>query len=387
MSTCDIIQVMVTVIDVTNNKKLFKIFVDFPNKLYKDNPYYVPFIYPDEINMLDPVKNPAIVGCEVRCFLAMKDGAPAGRIAGILNRRYNDKTGEKRMRFSRFDFIDDAEVVHALLNAVEEYAREKGMNIVHGPFGFNDTDREGYLTEGFNEIATMTTNYNFSYYDPRIKEQGYQKECGWLESNLSLPAAGDPYLEKVLRVSEMIQKRYNVSLAKPQPMKQLLKERTDEFFDIYMDAYKDLPGFIEYSEAQKKQIAKAFTDMLKPEYLPLVLDKDGKLVAFGVFLPDFTAILQKSRGRMGLFTLLRLLKTINKPKDKMELLLVGVRNEWRNKGVNALLIKGAIDVFRKFGITNLETNLNAEDNPQILAMWDGIPRRQHKKRICVYKKL
>lgn len=378
---------MVNIVEVTANKKLFKKFVDFPNQLYKDSPYYVPFIYGDEINMLSPKKNPASQNCKVRCFLAYKDGEIAGRIAGILQRGFNAKSGEKRMRFSRFDFINDGEVVHALLDAVEKFAREEGMEIVHGPFGFNDTDREGYLTYGFQEIATATTNYNYEYYDERIKEQGYAKECGWLEYNINVPPIDDPMVQRVLRLSEIVKKRFNLTVPKYDNMKQIIKERIQQFFDIYMEAYNDLPGFIEYNEDQKIQIAKAFGQMLRPEFLPIVTDKNDKMIAFGVVLPDMTLHLQKSRGRLNLPTLLKILGEIKRPKKKMEMALVGVSLDWRNKGVNAILIAEVLKELYRMNVTELETNLNAEENANIHAMWNDFDKRQHKRRICVYKNL
>jgi hypothetical protein len=378
---------MITIVDITGNKKLFKDFVNFPNKLYKGVPYYVPYLYGDEMILINPKKNAAYRDCKPKYFLAYRDGKIAGRIAALVHYTFNDKVNEKRVRFNRLDMIDDVEVTRALLDAVEGFARSEGMDTVHGPFGFNDMDREGYNVFGFEEIATLASNYNYEYYDRLIKSCGYEKENDWIEFELHVPPKSDPRVQRLLRLSEIVKKRYGLTVLKFKSMKRLLAVRAKDFFDLYFEAYHELPGFIPFNDDLKKQMLKSFKLVLKPDFVPIVADKNGKLAAFGLMFPDITEILRDSGGKMTIPAIVKMLKMIKRPRDKVELGLIGVGTDWKMKGVNAVIIAEIIEQLYKYGIKKIETNLNAETNKQIIAMWDNLDKRQHKRKRCVVKYL
>ena len=152
---------MITV-KAVKTKKEQKEFLDFPLKLYKNNPYYVPPLYSDEKKIFrsDYVY---LDQSEAVYFNAYDDtGKIVGRISGILQRASNEKNNEKRVRFTRFDAVDDQRVADALFDAVEKWAKSKGMDTVCGPLGFSDLEREGLLIEGFNYLATFEEQYNYS---------------------------------------------------------------------------------------------------------------------------------------------------------------------------------------------------------------------------------
>ena len=143
-----------------STKKELKTFVQFYYDLYRGSEFAVPYLYSEEIATLRRDKNPSFECCEADYFLAYKDGKVAGRVAAIINYRANERWNCHQVRFGWFDFIDDIEVSTALLKTVEDWGREKGMNEIAGPLGFIDTDREGMLVEGFDQLSTMYINYN-----------------------------------------------------------------------------------------------------------------------------------------------------------------------------------------------------------------------------------
>ena len=211
---------MIEIIEVKSRKDK-KDFVDFPTKLYKGNPYYVHPLRGDEMGIFSPKKNVSFDECDIVFYLAKRDGEVVGRICGILQKVYNDKTGTKRVRFGRFDFIEDVEVPRALLGKVEEWAKSKGMDTVHGPLGFNDLEREGLLIEGFDRLATFEENYNYPYYKELIEACGYEKETDYIASRINLPKDTN---ERVKKLAELVLKRYKLHIATAKNKSEYLKK-------------------------------------------------------------------------------------------------------------------------------------------------------------------
>ncbi|MDE6218207.1 MAG: N-acetyltransferase, partial [Muribaculaceae bacterium] len=192
---------MIEVKQIEPSKSNLRKFIDFSINLYKDNNCYVPPLVIDEIATLNPKTNPAFDFCEGAYFMALADGKPAGRIAAIINKQINERFDEKIARFGFFDTIDNQEVADALLRAAEEWARGKGMRKIVGPLGFTDLDREGLLIEGFDELSTMATNYNYPYYAPLVENAGYRKDSDWLEFQMTVP---DSIPDKINRIAEIV---------------------------------------------------------------------------------------------------------------------------------------------------------------------------------------
>ena len=153
-------------------------FVNFPLELYKDCEFFVPCLYMDELAMFKKnyVYNDQ---SESIFFNAYIDGKIVGRIQGILQHASNNKWKQKRVRFTRFDSIDNQEVANALFNAIETWAKEKGMTEIVGPLGYSDLEREGLLIEGFDQLSTFEEQYNYPYYQKLIENLGYVKEVDW----------------------------------------------------------------------------------------------------------------------------------------------------------------------------------------------------------------
>ena len=202
-------------------KKDIKNFVNFPHQLYKNVEHYVPFLNIDEVNKFDEKKNESYEDCIVKCFLAYKEDEIVGRVAGIIQKLYNSKVNEKRIRFSRFDCINDQEVANALFSTVEEWAKEQGMELIHGPMGYNDLDREGLLIDGFDQMSTFEEQYNYPYYPELIENYGFEKEVDWVEYRIFKP--NEP-IERIERISEVVAKRYKLKLVKPKSLKSFIKD-------------------------------------------------------------------------------------------------------------------------------------------------------------------
>lgn len=359
-------------------------FVDFPNKLYKGNEFYVPPLYSDEMKLFTK-KNDYYETCDQVYYNAYKDGKMVGRISGIIQKQYNEIHNEKRARFTRFESIDDSEVAKALLDTVEKWAIDKGMDTCCGPLGFSDMEREGLLIEGFDQMATFEEIYNFPYYQRLIEENGYTKEVDWVASKLYLD---EEKYEKVKRLSEVVLKRYHLHLADHESMSksQFLKTYGDTFFYILDECYKHLYGTVPSTEKVKKSLINQFKMIINPKYLPIILDENNKGVAFGLCFPGFGAALQKSGGRLTPIALVKLLKLVNKPKV-IDLGLIGVLPEYQNMAYVSVILKMAMDAMKYEGVDHLETNGNLETNTKILDCWKYFKQVQNKRRRSFVKKI
>lgn len=366
---------MIEIVEATTKSQMKK-FATFPLALYKGNPYYVPSFTADEKNVKNVKVNFAAEGCDVKCFLAYKDGELVGRIAGIIVRASNEKFNQKRIRFSRFDFIDDIEVASALLDAVKEFGRSEGMTEIHGPWGFNDADREGMLTHGFDRLSTYATNYNYEYYPEIMKKLGYEKESEWVELKFDV----NNYDERYGKLGAAVAKRSGFKeIAGKMSVARIVKKYGDRFFDCYNAAYKDLDCYIEIKGAAKKNVLKQFASVINDDYLSMIIDeKTDKVAAFGVAIPSVGHVINKHRGSI-LRSLPGMMKAISKPVA-LELTLIGVAPEYRNSGVTAMIVDRMWKNVLKNGIKEVVANPMLLTNVKILAQWKNIPNEIIKRR-------
>lgn len=364
-------------------KAQLRAFVNFFYDLYRGCPYAVPYLYSDEMNTLGKDKNPAFAFCEADYFLACRDGKIVGRVAAMINRRANEYWHTKTVRFGWFDFIDDATVAQALLAAVEQWGRERGMTEIGGPFGFEDMDREGMLVEGFDQLSTMYVNYNYDYY-PRIMEQlgGYKKDNDYVEYRIKVPEVTP---QKFARTAAMIEKRYGLAVRKYTYRDMKQGGRGRELFGILNETYKDLYGFSQLSTDQIDRLVEDYIKLADLNLVTCVVDttKDDKMVGFGVSFPSFSEALRKTRdGRLlplGWWPMLRVLKWHKTPV--VDLLLIGVLPEYRVKGANALIFNDLIEWYRKYGFEYAQTGPQMESNKGVLSQWQYLEascNRRHR---------
>lgn len=359
-------------------------YVQFGIDLYKGNPCYVPPLKSDDINTLRPETNPAFDFCEAQSFMAFRNGEPVGTITGIINNAVNEKTGKKILRFGFVEFIDDAEVVDELFAAVEKWGRERGMEEVVGPMGFTDLDYEGMLIEGFDEMGTMATIYNYPYYPEHMTRMGYEKEVDWIEYRMTVP---DAVPEKYARIAEIIARKYELSVKKFTSKSKIKKEYGRAIFDLINEAYADLYGFVPLTDRQIQHYIDIYLGMLRLDDISLIVDKNGTLVAVGISMPSMSVALRKAHGKYFPFGWWHLLKAISGKTDVVDLLLVAVKPEYQNKGVNALLFADLIPRYIANGYKFAESNVELEGNDKVQKQWEFFERRQHRRRRAFTKHL
>ena len=371
------------------NKKDLKTFIDFHYDLYEGNEYDVPNLFSDEMNTLSKDKNAAFEFCEAEYYLAYKDGKLAGRVAAIINHKANSKWGKKSVRFGWIDFIDDREVSKALLNAVEKYGREKGMEDVVGPLGFTDMDPEGMLVWGFDQLGTMPTIYNYAYYPEHIEAlEGFEVDNKYVEFKIMVP---DEVPEKYAKIAMMIEKRYNLHVRKLTKKDIFQGGMGQKIFDLINDTYKDLYGYSELSQKQIDQLIKSYLGFLDFNLITCIEDwTDGehKLIGVGITMPSLAHALRKCRrGRLLPFGWFHVLRAIKMHKTNIvDLLLIGILPEYRAKGANALLFADLIPWYQKYGIEWGETQVELETNAGVQGQWGALTPVMHKRRKC-YKKI
>lgn len=365
---------------VTTKSEL-KRFIRFNYEFYKDNPYSVPDLYDDMLNTFSPKKNAAFEFCEADYFLALRDGKIVGRVAAIINRRANETWNRKTVRFGWIDFIDDMEVSTALIDTVKQWGKERGMTEIKGPLGFTDMDAEGMLVEGFDQLSTMATIYNYPYYPQHMERLGLSKSADWVEMKIYVP---DAIPEKHRRISEIIAKRYNLHIRKLKSKKEVRQSGVaHDIFRLINDAYTPLFGYSRMTERQIDQYVKMYVPVLDLRMVSIVENEQNEIVAVGISMASLSRALQKAKGRLLPFGWYHLLKALMWKRPKvLDLLLVAVRPDYQGKGVNALLFTDLIPVYKKLGFEYAESNPELEMNEKVQNQWQYFKTEQHKRRRC-----
>jgi hypothetical protein len=357
-----------------------KRFINYPYELYKGNQYWCPPMRMDEKRTLNSKKNPAFDFCEAEYWLAYRDNKLAGRVAGIINHKANERWNEKLVRFGWIDFIDDIEVSRKLLETVENWGKEKGMNGIHGPLGFSDMDNEGMLIKGFDELATLASIYNYPYYPEHMVKLGFEKAADWVQYTFNVPQT---IPDKVDRMSKLVQEKYGLHLLKAKKAKDLLPY-APKMFRLLNQAFDELYGFTALSEKQVQSYIKQYFGFVRPEFVSMVIDSNDDVVGFGVSLPSLTRALQKSNGKLFPFGFIYLLRAMKK-NDTIDMYLNGVRPDYHGKGVAAIYYNELHKEYINHHITIAVTNPQLEDNAKALTIWKNFNGRQHLTRRCWIK--
>ncbi len=385
---------MITIRKVENKRDLYA-FIRFNYELYKGNPYAVPDLVPDLQETFDRKKNAAFEFCEAELFLAYREKKLVGRVAAIINHKANKTWQVRNVRFGWIDFVDDLEVSEALLKAVEQWGRERGMDKIVGPLGFTDMDPEGMLTDGYDQLSTMSTIYNYPYYVSHMERLGFGKEVDWVERKVIVPTkdhAHDANSERYLRVAEMSAKRYNLHIRKFKSHREVLQADGGQYiqkvFNIVNKAYAPLYGYSEMNERQIQQYADTYLQFLDMRLLTVVENEENEPVAMGVCMGSLSRALQKAKGKLWPFGWYYLLKSVYfKHEPVLDMLLVAVLPEYQNKGVNAMLFADFIPIGRDMGFVWAESHPQLETNEKSQGQWAYLECSIHKRRRCWQKSL
>ena len=366
-------------------KRELKQFIQFANDLYADCPYYCPPLFFDEMNCFDPESNPALEVSDYRLWMAYRDGKPVGRIAGIINHKANEKWGSKHVRFGWFDFIDDMEVSKALLDTVAAWGREHGMDAINGPVGFTDFDHEGLLLEGFEYPAVMASLYNYPYYEKHMDAYGLTKEADWIEIQVTPPAE---IPERLARIAEIVKERSHVRVDKVKNSRELVRKYGIEYMDVIDEAYQKLYNFQPMTVKQKNYYKNMYFPLLNFDFVTVVVNDKDEIVGVGLGMPDISDALRKCGGKLLPFGWYHILKALKAKKmEGFSFLLIAVRPDYQDRGINSLFIVDQIPYINQYGIRRLETTNILETNAKNIANFTQFEHKIHKRHRAYIKEL
>lgn len=368
-----------------SGSRQMKAFVRFRIDLYRDSPFAIPPLYMDELTTLDPARNPAFAFSEAQCFMAFDGDRPVGRICAMVNRRANEVWKTASGRFGFVDFIDDLAVSKALFGAAEDWIRSRGMHSIHGPLGFTDLDQEGMLVEGFDQLGTMATIYNHPYYPVHLEKLGYVADAEWVEYRIVIPEQAP---ERLRRIAELVLNRQKLRIVKYSSAKRLIADGyVRRMFELVNDSYSHLYGFTPLTGEQIDYYTKLYIPMLNLDYLTLVVNGADELVGMGLVMPSLSQALRKAQGRLVPFGFLHLIKALKMKNPVVDCLLVAVRRDYQNKGVNALFFYDVIPYVKRRGALFAESNPELVGNTKVQSQWDAFEHVQHKRRRAYVRQL
>ena len=361
-------------------------FLGLPRKIYRGNPYYVPDMETDVRDWFDPKHNPGLQHCEVLPFVAYScEGEPVGRIVGIINHKANQIWKGSCVRFGGIEFVDDTDVSAALLKAVEDWGRGKGMDSIQGPLGISDFDKEGMLVEDFEQMGSAITIYNPPYYPQHMARHGYGKEVDWVQVRVEVP---DEVPERFARVQKLVGDMYGLRVKKLTNREVFQEHYGRKIFRLLNDAYSQLFGYTPHTDEEADHFVSQYIRFLDLRMLPMVEDNEGNLIACSITMPNLSRAMQKAGGHLfpfGWYHLLRALKF--KHEDEVELMLIAVHPEWQALGINALLFADLIPIYNEMGFRWAETGPMLENNMKVLSQWKVLNHTVCKRRRCYSKEI
>ena len=375
---------MKPILKVVEGKRDLTKFIHFPEKLYKNDKWWVPALISDEYNTLQASKNPAFDYCEAKLWLALDEkGNVVGRVAGIINHEANKCWNEQTARFGWIDFIEDQEVLDTMLAEVEKWAVDKGMVKLKGPLGFTDLDKEGLLVEGFEQLSPFTCIYNFPYYGPMLEKAGFTKDADWTQRIVTVP---DEF-PRMMKLADAIAERAGVHVAQIKNKKELRKEADYLFRKVYNETFAPLYEFAPVNDRQIDQYINSYITILDKDFISIIHDKDERIVAFAITVPSLSKAVQKAKGRLFPFGIFPILKALHR-NDTLEALMIGIHPDYQSKGLQVLLFKQIHEnVIRRGDIKTMIMNPQLEENVKVQMIFDEYNPQPYMRRRSYIKEL
>ena len=367
---------MITVKEIFS-KKEFLSFVKFPFKLYKGSKYWVPSFIDEELALMDKKINPVYKNADAKFFLAYKNGKIVGRIAAMINWIEVKKIKKNKVRFGWYDVVDDIEVSKLLIEEVINYGKENKLNFVEGPVGFSNLDKAGLLIKGYDELNTMITLYNYPYYSNHLERLKFKKLAQWVEYEIKVDSFENSP-EKVKKFSELIKKRYSLSVINFNSSKKIIPY-VDKMFDLLSKTYNQLQTFVPIQDYQINHYKNKYFKYLNPKLIKCIVNNENELIAFVIAMPSFASALKKANGKLFPFGFIHILKSLYF-NDKVSFYLMGIHPDFQNKGVTAILLNEIQTTLNQMGVKIIETNPELEENTAIQRLWKNYKHRIHKKR-------
>jgi len=372
------------VIKEAKTKAEYLAFVKFPYSLYKENPNWVPPLINDEIETIDPDLNPVYQNANASFFLAYQDEKIVGRIAAIVNWIEVKEIKKSKVRFGWFDVIDNIDVTKSLIDCVIKFGKDQNLESIEGPLGFSNLDKAGLLIKGYEEQNTMITLYNHPYYSEHLKKLGFNEAAKWVEYEIKIDDF-ESSPEKVKRFSKLIMERYNLTLLNFKNRKAIIPY-IDQMFELLDKTYDKLQSYVPIQDYQIENYKKRFLKFVNPDFIKCIIDQQGKLICFSITMPSFTEALKKVNGRLTLLNSIHILKAMYFNK-RASFYLIGVRPDYQNKGITAIIFNEMQKLFNKQNINIVETNPELEENTAIQKLWKNYEHRLHKRRATFSKKI
>jgi len=372
------------VIKEAKTKAEYLAFVKFPYSLYKENPNWVPPLINDEIETIDPDLNPVYQNANASFFLAYQDEEIVGRIAAIVNWIEVKEIKKSKVRFGWFDVIDNINVTKSLIDCVIKFGKDHNLESVEGPLGFSNLDKAGLLIKGYEEQNTMITLYNHPYYSEHLKKLGFNEAAKWVEYEIKIDDF-ESSPEKVKRFSKLIMERYNLTLLNFKNRKAIIPY-VDQMFELLDKTYNKLQSYVPIQDYQIENYKKRFLKFINPDFIKCIIDQQGKLICFSITMPSFTEALKKVNGKLTFFNSIHILKAMYFNK-RASFYLIGVRPDYQNKGITAIIFNEMQKLFNKQNINIVETNPELEENTAIQKLWKNYEHRLHKRRATFSKKI
>ena len=369
----------INIVKVESHKQL-RLFVTFPLKLYKNCENWVPALEGDEYDTFNPEKNGAYDFCEADCFLAYRGNEIVGRVAAIINHKADDE--KKIVRFGWLDFIEDEEVLKALIDTVTEWGKQHGRTEIHGPWGFTDMDKEGLLVEGYENLSPFTCLYNFPYYGAMLEKLGFVKDVDWTQRVLLL----DGEMPPTYKFAHLVEERYKIHVVQPKSMKQMCDQYGMEIFHMYNEAFAPLMGFSPLTDKQIANYLKTYVPILDKDFVAVAVNDEDKPIGFLFCVPSLSKAVKKSNGRLFPFGFIRILKALKK-NDTLEALIMGVMPEYQQCGIPLLMFKYIHENCIKRGIDSIIMNPQLEENYKVQSLfgdYEAVPfmrRRAYKRSV------
>lgn len=375
---------MKPILKVVEGKRDLKKFIHFPEKLYKNDKWWVPALISDEYATLQADKNPAFDYCEAKLWLALDPkGNVVGRVAGIINHEANKRWNEQSARFGWIDFIEDQDVLDTMMEEVQKWAVEKGMTKIKGPLGFTDLDKEGLLVEGFEQLSPFTCIYNFPYYGPMLEKAGFTKDADWTQRIVTVP---DEF-PRMMKLADAIAERAGVHVVQIKNKKELRKEADYLFRKVYNETFAPLYEFAPVNDRQIDQYINSYITILDKDFISIIHDKDERIVAFAITVPSLSKAVQKAKGRLFPFGIFPILKALHR-NDTLEALMIGIHPDYQSKGLQVLLFKQIHEnVIRRGDIKTMIMNPQLEENVKVQMIFDEYNPQPYMRRRSYFKEL
>lgn len=373
---------MTLIVKQVTTKKDMKQFIFLPEKIHANHPGWVPPFYSDDARSFDPNHNLSHQYCDVIFALAWEEDKPVGRIAGIINRRYNQNAGVQHARFGYMEVPERLDVTSALLSFIEGWAIGMGMIKLIGPMGFTEEDPEAFIIEGFDEITNLATNQNFPSIPNYMEQLGYSKEVDYFVYIIDVQKAMSEDYHKLYK---WVKRNKDMHLVEFTTKKELWKYIVP-IFNLMNESFMVLYGYSPFTEKEIIAFVKRYMPGVDPHFIKCVVNNSDEVIGFLLGIPNMSSGIIKARGRIFPLGFMHILKARNTSK-KLDVYMGGVKEEYRSKGIDVLMGWSILEACKRAGIEYIDSHHELENNIAVRSEMERVGGRIYKKYRIYQKNL